>query len=113
MQLEAKSLLHDIQQAISRIVEFTRNAGFADYRRSAMMRSAVERQLEIIGEAVAKLSSIDPGLADRITDHSLIISFRNRLIHGYFTVDDRVVWDVVQVHLPSLRREIEALLEEE
>ncbi len=46
------------------------------------------------------------------SDHSLSISFRNRLIHGYFTVDDRVVWDVVQVHLPLLRREIEALLEE-
>lgn len=91
MQIEAKSVLYDIQLAVSRIQEFTRNANFTDYQRNVMMRSAVERQFEIIGEAVNRLSDINPRLAHRITERRRIISFRNQLIHGYFVIDDRVV----------------------
>jgi uncharacterized protein with HEPN domain len=93
--------------------EFTLHASFADYQGNAMMRSAVERQLEIIGEAVSKLSDIDQNTAGRITGRPRIIGFRNRLIHGYRAVNDRLVWDIVQTNLPLLRREVEAMLEDE
>ncbi len=112
MQIEIRSVLYDIQKAISRIEEFTANADFAGYQNNAMMRSAVERQLEIIGEAVRRLSEMNASLADRITERPRIISFRNQLIHGYFVIDDRVVWDVIQTKLPVLKREIKALSQE-
>ena len=60
-----------------------------------MLRAAVERQCEIIGEALTKLAWFDPPLAGRISEHRRIIAFRNILIHGYADVDHRLVWDVV------------------
>ena len=112
MQVEIKSVLYDIQQAVSLIEEFTLDADFTDYQNNAMMRSAVERQFEIIGEAVNRLSEMNADLASRIRERPRIISFRNQLIHGYFVIDDRVVWDVIQTKLPILARDIRALSQE-
>ena len=78
-----------------------------------MLRSAVERQFEIIGEALAQLSRLDPTLASRISEFRRIIAFRNILIHGYAQVDDRIVWDIVETKLQVLRGEVGALLEQE
>jgi len=75
-----------------------------------MLRAAVEREFEIIGEALARLAKQDEGLASRIGEHRRIIAFRNILIHGYADVDDRLVWDIVETKLPALRREVAALL---
>lgn len=110
MQLEAKKHLYDIQRAAERIAEFTAGKRLEDYRSHAMLRSAVERQFEIIGEALTRLVRLDETLAARITHHRRIVAFRNILIHGYANVDDRLVWDVVETSLPVLRREVEALL---
>ncbi len=110
MQLEAKKYLYDIQQAAGRIAEFTAGKRLEDYRSNAMLRAAVERQFEIIGEALARLIQLDETLAARITEYRRIVAFRNILIHGYADVDDRLVWDVVETKLPVLRREVEALL---
>ena len=113
MRLEIKKYLYDIQYAIGLLKEFTGDKKFADYERNTMMRSAVERQFEIIGEAMAQLAKLDPALASRISKYQRIISFRNVLIHGYADVDNRLVWDVIQTNLPTLAREIDALLETE
>ena len=110
MQLEAKKYLYDIQQAAARIAEFSSGKQFEDYRSNIMLRAAVERQFEIIGEALSQLARLDEALVERISDHRRIIAFRNVLVHGYADVDDRLVWDVVQGKLPALRREIEALV---
>ncbi len=112
MQLEAKKYLYDIRQAAERIADFTAGKRVEDYQSNAMLRAAVERQFEIIGEALARLVRLDEALAARITEHRRIVAFRNILIHGYADVDDRLVWDVVKTKLPVLRREIEALLNE-
>ena len=71
-----------------------------------MLRAAVERQFEIVGEALVQLAKLDEKLAARISEHRRIIAFRNILIHGYADVDDRLVWDVVETKLPVLRREL-------
>lgn len=110
MRLEAKKYLYDIQQAAERITEFTAGKCLEDYRADAMIRAAVERQFEIIGEALAQLARLDEALALRITEHHRIVAFRNILIHGYADVDDRVVWDVIETKLPVLRREVGELL---
>ena len=111
MRLEAKKYLYDIVQAAKSLSDFSRGKAFNDYQADALLRSAVERQLEIIGEALRRLAKEDPTIAAAIHEHQRIIAFRNILIHGYADVDDRVVWDVLQTKLPVLLREVEALLE--
>ena len=76
-----------------------------------MLRSGIERQFEIIGEALNRLSRFDGGTASKITHCKRIISFRNILIHVYDLVDHNVVWDVVQKDLPTLFSEVEEALE--
>lgn len=76
------------------------------------MRSAVERQFEIIGEALNRLSKTAPVLACRVPDLPEIVSFRNVLIHGYATIDHGRVWDIAATMLPGLHATVTALLAE-
>lgn len=110
MRLEAKKYRYDMQQGASLLAEFVAARTFADYQADAMLRAAVERQLEIIGEALSKLACLDADLVARVSEHRRIIAFRNILIHGYADVDHRLVWDIVETKLPVLRSEIESLL---
>ena len=113
MQLEVKALLEDIRQAAIYISEFTKDKTVGDYASDPLLRSGVERQFEIIGEALNRLSKVVPHIISRISRHRRIISFRNALIHGYDVVDDTVVWEVVTKDLPILRDEVRAFLGEE
>lgn len=108
--LEVKKYLYDIAQACGLLDEFTADKTFDDYQADALLRSAVERQFEIIGEALNKATSLDPDLADEITDSNRVIAFRNRLIHGYASVADEVVWGVLETNLLTLRCEVNKLL---
>jgi uncharacterized protein with HEPN domain len=112
MRREAKKYLYDIQQAAQLIAGFTAEKTLADYEGDAMLRSAVERQFEIAGEAPAQLARLDEALASRISEYRRIIAFRNILIHGYAQVDHRIVWDIIESKLPTLRRQVADLLEE-
>ncbi|MBI3666784.1 MAG: DUF86 domain-containing protein [Acidobacteria bacterium] len=111
--LEVRKYLFDIAQACEMLEQFTSGKTFTDYAADPMLRSAVERQFEIIGEAVRETLRLEPGLADRISGSERIIAFRNRLIHAYASVADEVVWGIVEARLPVLRREITELLSEE
>jgi uncharacterized protein with HEPN domain len=111
MRLEEKTLLHDIRAAAERINTFTQGKDFSTYRMDEMLRSAVERQFEIIGEALNQLSHKNTELTSHITDYKRIIGFRNILIHGYAQVDNRLVWSVVEDKLPTLLDEVIQLLE--
>jgi uncharacterized protein with HEPN domain len=77
-----------------------------------MLRSAVERQCEILGEALNRLSRAAPELASRIPELSRAVAFRNLLIHGYATVDDATVWRVVTEDLPVLATHVSKLLQD-
>ena len=110
MQLEARTLLYDMREAARLIGRFTADRRFEDYLADPMLRSAVERQFEIIGEALNKLSKLDPTIASQVPDYQKIISFRNALIHGYAAVQHEVVWGVVETRLPALLAAVEALL---
>ncbi|MDE2920988.1 MAG: DUF86 domain-containing protein [Chloroflexota bacterium] len=110
MRRETRKYLHDIQRAVGQLHEFTNDKTFGDYSRDAMRRAPVERQFEIIGEAMAQLAKVDAHVAERISGYQRIIAFRNLLIHGYDDVDDRLVWNVVETSLPTLAREIDELL---
>lgn len=110
MRLEAKKYLEDIRQAAELAMQFTQGKSLADFAEDFLLRSAVERQLEIIGEAINRLHKIDPEVAERIEDYRRIISFRNILIHGYDLVDNRLVWSVVTTKVPPLVERVKALL---
>ena len=112
MQLESKKLLEDIRNAAELILQFTAGRTLDDYGHDALLRSGVERQFEIIGEALNRLSRSDSETASRVGDFPRIIAFRNVLIHGYNAIDNEVVWDVVQQNLPALHRQVERMLKE-
>src|SRR3954454_9655561 len=112
MRRDPRMYLWDMQQATSHIVQFAAERTFDDYVADVMFRSAVERQFEIIGEAMTQLAKLDPALAARIPDHRGIIGFRNILIHGYAIINDETVWQAVETNLPILLRELDALLAE-
>jgi uncharacterized protein with HEPN domain len=110
MRLEARKYLRDIQVAAERIERFTRGRLFEQYLADEMLRSAVERQFTIIGEALARLDKDSPDIAAAIPDLRRIIAFRNILIHGYAAVDDRIVWGVIENYLAALGSAVQELL---
>jgi len=77
-----------------------------------LLRAAVERKFGIVGEARSQLLRHFPRYRDRITLVSDIIAFRNQIVHGYATIRDDMVWEIAQVYLPQLCREVSELLKE-
>jgi len=112
MRPESRKYLWDASQAADRIVRFVADKTFPAYQVDELLRSAVERQFEIIGEALHQLSRHDQELARRIPDLPRIVAFRNRLIHGYSVTDHEVVWNTVIDDLPALRQRLDELLGE-
>ena len=110
MHADVRKLLWDASRAAERIAQFTSGKTFADYEGDDYFRSAVERQFEIIGEALSQLSRVDPVTAVAIPELPRIVAFRNVLIHGYASVDNKLVWGVVETRLDPLRVTLETLL---
>jgi len=106
--LTRKCLL-DILDSIEGIESYLgEKRDFLTYKNSRIQRKAVERELEIIGEAMTRILKTDPEIA--ISDKRKIIGMRNTVAHGYDTVEDEVVWGAVSRHLPLLKSEVEQLL---
>lgn len=110
MKDEERAHLYDIVQAGRAIREFTSGCSYDGYVANAMMRGAVERKFEIMGEALNRIRKKNPEMLGRIREGREIISFRNILIHGYDIIDDRVVWAVIQEDLDNLIEDAEHLL---
>ena len=112
MRRDPKSLLWDAREAAEAIAAMTTGKTFDDFDRDIVLRSAVERQFEIIGEALSQLARLDAVTAQSIPDLREIIAFRNILIHGYARIDRARVWQVVQRNVPQLRATLGGLLDE-
>lgn len=110
MDPEIKTWLYDMLNAIAEIESFfaDRPMQFANYQADLRTKRAVERNLEIIGEAMNRIVKKDGAI--QISNSKKIIDVRNRIIHGYDTVSDDVIWGIIVRHLPVLRGEIEELL---
>lgn len=110
MTRDPEKFLFDMLDACRFLIELTTSATVERYIRDRTFRSAVERELQKIGEAMVQLKSLDPQCAERIPDHERIIRFRHVLVHGYYKLDSDAVWDVVKEKLPVLQKELEAML---
>ncbi|MEI9810451.1 MAG: HepT-like ribonuclease domain-containing protein [Bacteroidota bacterium] len=106
MDIEIKTWLYDILNAITEIDSFfsDRPKEFAAYQNDLRTRRAVERNIEIIGEAMNRILQNDDSI--ELTNSRKIVDTRNRIIHGYDTVSDDIIWGIVINHLPILRSEI-------
>ncbi|MDB4922175.1 HepT-like ribonuclease domain-containing protein [Mucilaginibacter sp.] len=109
MEDEIKTWLSDIKQAIKEINDFLPDKkDFLRFKKDLKTKRAIERNVEIIGEAANRIIKQQPNIA--ITDIKKIIVTRNRIIHGYDSVSDDIIWAIVVKHLPGLEKEINALL---
>lgn len=110
MRPESAALLWDARTACLRVIEFTAGLDAQSYADDDLRRSAVERQLEIIGEALNTLRKSDGETAARIPELARIVGLRNVLAHGYAVVDDSVVWAAASGRVPVLLGLVDELL---
>jgi uncharacterized protein with HEPN domain len=104
--------LFDIIKASDLITQFTLTVDRRSYSDDVQIRSAVERQFGILGEALRRLEQSDASLAARISDYRKIIAFRNIVVHGYDVLNDDIVWQVIVEKVPILLAEVRQLLAE-
>ena len=110
MHPRAPKLLEDIRDAADFVKTATEGVTLEQFKQNRLLRQAVERNFEIIGEAMRRLENDDPATAARIADYRRIIAFRNVLIHGYDVIDPAIVWSALAVDLAPLLSDVEALL---
>jgi uncharacterized protein with HEPN domain len=99
---EPRKYLYDIINCCEFLLDFTKSKTVDDYKKDRAFRSAVERELQIIGEAMMQLDRTNPETAEQISEHRHIIGFRNVLVHGYASLNPDTVWDVVENKLQEL-----------
>jgi uncharacterized protein with HEPN domain len=108
MKHQPEKYVADVLQSIVQIESFVAEChSFREFEKNILVKKAVERNLEIIGEAIHHLSKMNVG--HTITNARKIVDMRNVLIHDYDVIEDVVVWGVVVKHLPLLKREVTAL----
>ena len=112
MKRDPSAYLWDMQQACLAISGFVTGVDLPHYQSNLLLRSAVERKLQNIGEALSQLSRLQPDVAARVPQHRQLIAFRNVLVHGYAGLNDDEVWRVLHKNLPKLLIAVTALLAE-
>ena len=111
MQTKIKKYLYDILMSANSIFEYLgEDRNFIEYENNKLLRRAVEREFEIIGEATNRILKIDENFP--LNNAERIISLRNFVIHGYDTVDNIIIWGIISKDLPQLKNEVKKLLNE-
>lgn len=109
MDNEVKTWLKDIEQAIVEINSFVPEIkNFKEFQRDLKTKRAVERNIEIIGEAMSRILKVIPDI--NISHTRKIVDTRNRIIHGYDTVSEDILWGIIIKNLPDLEREVKEML---
>ncbi len=105
--------LFDVQSAIADIHSFLdgKELKFETYKSNKMLKRAVERELEIIGEAVNRIVKRDPAYLDKIQGAQNIVGLRNQIIHSYDNISDENIWAILVNHLAHLKKDVDELLD--
>jgi uncharacterized protein with HEPN domain len=112
MKREVKKYLYDIRTSIESINSYLgENRNFFEYQNNKLLRRGIEREIEIIGEAMKRALKLDADLY--IENARQIVDTRNWVIHGYDKVDDVIMWGIISNHLPKLKIEIDNYLDQE
>ncbi len=106
MHAKTPKLLEDLRDAAAFIMQVTQGKALTDYQSDRLLRQAVERNFEIIGEAMMRLARDDQAVAAQLGPYQQVIAFRNVLIHGYDLIDDSQVWRVIAHDLPTLETSV-------
>lgn len=110
-EIEIKVWLSDMKQAIQEINDFLpEERNFLAFQKDIKTKRAIERNIEIIGEAMNRILKKEPDF--KITNARKIVATRNRVIHGYDSVSEDVIWAIVVQELPRLEKEIDELLKQ-
>lgn len=107
MPHDPAKLCEDVVKSLDEVETFCRSKGFQDFQQDRGLQLIVERELEIIGEALARLRRDHPNLAEEVHDIDKIIGLRNILAHGYDILEREILWDIVENKLAALRRDIQ------
>ena len=107
-----KKYLYDIVNCSEFVLQLTKDKTVDDYKNDRVFRSALERELQIIGEAMLQLDHISPETVDKISEHRSIIGFRHVLVHGYDSLDPNTVWNVVETKIEVRLEQAKELLPE-
>jgi uncharacterized protein with HEPN domain len=110
MKDETRACLNDLSVAGRAVHRFAAGLTFAEYQADELVRSAVERKFEIMGEALARIRRCGARVLESIRDWRSVVSFRNILAHGYDVIDDRIVWAIVTDDLAPLLADVDRLL---
>jgi uncharacterized protein with HEPN domain len=111
MENDIQIWLEDIRRSIDEIEAFLpERRDFFEFKKDIKTRKAIERNIEIIGEAVNRILNVLPDI--KITSARKIVDTRNRIIHGYDTVSEDIIWTIVSHDLKLLKKEIVKLLDE-
>ena len=111
MDNQIKTWLCDVLQAIEEINSFLpEKRNFLEFQHDLKTKRAIERNVEIIGEAINRILKLDPAFP--ITNSRKIVDTRNRIIHGYDSVSEDIIWAIVVRDLPLLQTEVEQLLQQ-
>ena len=104
--------LYDIKLAMQEIELYFEKVdkNFLEYQKNTMLKRAVERDLEIIGEAVNRILKRDETFIEKITNAKAIIGLRNQVIHSYDNISDENIWSILINHLPKLMKDIDFLI---
>lgn len=112
MRPEAIAHVWDAAEAARLVAQFVVGQTEADLERDLLLRSAIERQLEILGEALNRLRRDDPEAAVRVPDLDKVVGMRNVIVHAYGEIDYEIVWSAVTNRLPTLLHVLTSLLDE-
>jgi uncharacterized protein with HEPN domain len=112
MRPETLGSLEDIRDSAQHIADDIAGLTYDAFVGDRRVRQLVERNLEIIGEAVNRLQRKEPAIADQISSYRKVIGLRNQIIHAYDNIDYELVWQIIQEFLPILKTEVEQLLDE-
>ena len=107
-----KKYLYDIINCSEFVLQLTEGKTVEDYKSDRIFRSALERELQIIGEAMLQLDHVSPETVDQISEHRNIIGFRHVLVHGYDSLDPDTVWNVIETKIEVLLKQARELLEQ-
>ncbi len=110
MKRDSRAYLLDIRDNCDLILGFVKGSDLKGYKANDLIKSAVERRFIILGEALSRLKTLDLNLLGNIPDASRIVAFRNILVHGYESISDELVWEIIVDHVPLLRAKCDELL---